>query len=106
MLLLKRKANTIQRDEFGFTPLHLAVRQNNLNLVVAFLNSGVDINARSKDGSTALHLAISVPDRDIVKYLVSKGADLSITNSNGQTAIESAKILSSGDVALLFGNTR
>ena len=37
-----------------FTPLHLAVLKNHVQIVVSLVNHGATINAKDKDGKTAL----------------------------------------------------
>ena len=50
-----------KRDENGWTPLHEAVRDGNLDVIELLLERGADINARTgpnQEGPTALYLAM------------------------------------------------
>lgn len=44
-------------DEDGFTPLHLAVIQGNLQLVNLLLANGADVNALDNEGHSVVHWA-------------------------------------------------
>ncbi len=48
------------KDKFGKTALHLAVVQQNVDVVATLLTDGkADVNAVTDDGLTALHIAAS-----------------------------------------------
>jgi ankyrin repeat protein len=79
------------------TPLHLAVRKNNLELVKLFLNNGADPNCHIittnivddlyeehenlDDGNTALHEAVCLNNTEIVKLLLLHGAKVNLANA-------------------------
>ena len=49
-----------KRDRNGWTPLHEAVRDGNLDVIALLLERGADVNARTGangEGGSALHLA-------------------------------------------------
>jgi len=60
----------------GDTPLHLAVRRGEKDLVERLLDAGADVHARNKDGAAPLHVAIGKRDRQIVRMLLDAGADV------------------------------
>lgn len=66
----------VVNSESDGTPLLLAVKNRNLDMVEFLLNAGSDINAstyyRYKHGWTALHEAIHINDEDIVEFLLKK----------------------------------
>jgi ankyrin repeat protein len=58
------------------TVYHLAVAENNLELLQRLGEFKLDINAKNSDGNTALHLAaMKAIDDSILKYLIENGAD-------------------------------
>ncbi|MDH5464245.1 MAG: ankyrin repeat domain-containing protein [Thiovulaceae bacterium] len=57
------------------SPLHDAVKNNNLQGIEAALKKGVNINVLKK-GKTALTAAVSTRNLDLVKLLIKKGANL------------------------------
>lgn len=60
-------------DEFGRSPLHVAVLTSNAKMVKVVLKSRVNINQLDHDGKTALDLALDYGDYKIIKKLVKSG---------------------------------
>ena len=56
----------------GKTQLHLACKDNNIELVKELLNQGVEINKQDSDGLTALHLT---KNSEILNTLINAGAN-------------------------------
>jgi len=82
--VFEQKLSLLQKNGLVLTELqhnkntlyHLAVEQNNLNLLQRLEEFNLDINAKNSDGNTALHLAaMKATDDSILKYLIEKGAD-------------------------------
>ncbi|XP_048378416.1 NF-kappa-B inhibitor beta-like [Stegostoma tigrinum] len=72
----------------GFTPLHLAVKVNDVHIVEYLLQSKVEINAKERSaGRTALHLAVEEQNQQIVKLLLDWCADVHAQMYNGYTPI-------------------
>jgi len=61
------------RDEFGQTPLMIAVSQGHIDTVRVLIEGGADVNANSTDGSTVLSDA---DDDEIIDVLVDAGITL------------------------------
>jgi len=78
-LIKARGANV--RDETEQTPLMFAVAFGSSDAVRALVDSGADINAKSRAGVTALHLAWR--DESVTRLLLDHGA-----NVNAKTALE------------------
>ena len=55
--------------------------------VVAMLDRGVDVNARSEDGVTALLYAAGRAHQTVVALLLTRGADVNARNNAGMTAL-------------------
>ena len=55
--LLKKGANVKAVNQYGHTPLHLAVTNDDRAMVEFLINNGSDIEARDQDGWTPLHAA-------------------------------------------------
>ena len=68
----------------------VAVCIGDLGKVKAFLERGIDINAKDTNNRTALHYAAEEGHKKIVELLLAHGADLNASTSYGRTAAELA----------------
>jgi len=76
-------------DERGYTPLLLAVKNGNTELVKYLVDQGAFLNQKDKKlGYTELLLASALGKKEIVSYLLQKGSDVSIANADGKTALD------------------
>ncbi|KAH8058833.1 hypothetical protein JL721_9401 [Aureococcus anophagefferens] len=64
------------RNDYGQTALHLAVRQNRLDLVDLYARRRLCLDAANLDGDTPLHYAAVFQRTDAVWMLLGAGADL------------------------------
>lgn len=69
------------------TPLHWAVRQGHLSMVVQLVRRGADLSIFDGEGCNCLHLAAQFGHTAIVAYLIAKGVDINLPDSNGMTAL-------------------
>ncbi|KAL8285415.1 hypothetical protein RB600_009720 [Gaeumannomyces tritici] len=60
-------------DSLGFTPLHLAARTRQIEVMALLADRGADIQARSQARDTPLHLA-AISSGQAVTFLLDKGA--------------------------------
>ncbi|MDE2974521.1 MAG: ankyrin repeat domain-containing protein [Gemmatimonadota bacterium] len=72
------------RDSDGSTPLHHAVGNGDLAMVVRLLDAGADVNAGDW-GRTPLHRAAERGDTAIVRVLAEAGANPDARNDRGET---------------------
>lgn len=70
-LMTKYHANMNKANDAGFTPLHIAVLNNDAQAVEALLACGVDVNIASKSGYAAIHMAADTGNMEIVRLLMS-----------------------------------
>ncbi|HCO93920.1 MAG TPA: hypothetical protein DIU00_08225, partial [Phycisphaerales bacterium] len=63
--------------EKGYSPLHYAVWNEDVNTVKLLVDHGAQFNEKDPDGWTAFYNAVWQGSREIVDFLVSKGADIS-----------------------------
>lgn len=90
--LLKSGANPNAKDKEGRTPLFLASRDNNINIVKILLDiSNIEVNLQAKTGDSPLHIAIVNNNEEIVNMLLLKGADPFLPNNSNETPIELSK---------------
>jgi ankyrin repeat protein len=79
-VLLEKSAKTESVTKEGFTPLHLAVINNNFESVKLLIKHKADINAIAKEKfvHTPLSIAIEKGNAQMVSLLISLGADTTI----------------------------
>ena len=71
----------------GTTPLHLAVRDNDLAKVNKLLAAGADVKAANRYGVTPLYLACQNADPAMIERLLKAGADPNAVSTEGETAL-------------------
>ena len=69
-LLQKEKADINEQDKDGDTPLHMAIRENQLETVKFLCQSGADVEKRNFSEKTPLILATFKEEYDIIRELV------------------------------------
>ncbi|XP_049287631.1 ankyrin repeat domain-containing protein 12-like isoform X1 [Anopheles funestus] len=77
-------------DEDGFTPLHLAVIQGNLQLVNLLLANGADVNALDNEGHSVVHWATVCGEVEALRAVLAAGADVSTPDINGGSPLHYA----------------
>ena len=91
--LIEREANLLQPDNYGDTPLHLAVKNNRVEVVSYFaglstnIHDGKMLNARNAVGESPLFIAARNGSTNILKILLDSNADPNAENSEGVTPI-------------------
>ena len=84
----------------GDTPIHSAVRSNNLSAVVQFIETNpVTVDAKNRLGDTPLHLACGEGLDEIASLLLQQGADTDAANDSGYKPIHCAA--ESGQLAVV-----
>jgi ankyrin repeat protein/predicted phosphodiesterase len=91
-------------DNKGYTPLHLAVIENNEKLVKLFLLNKADINKQDGSFSTPLHLAAHRGFLELVTLLINSGANLDIKTNGGHIALDLALLNNHKNIADLLRN--
>lgn len=78
---------------YGFTPLHLAARIANPDVLRFLLEKGANANARTDAGETPLHrLMIESPRQlEALQVLLNAGADPTATSLHGFSPLENAR---------------
>ena len=100
--LLEKGANVNINNEFGMTPLHLAVWLRNADVSEILISYGADVNARDMGGFTPLHYAVHQHDAELVRLLLNSGADPTLGNNFGDTPLDFARRHGLTDIAKLI----
>ena len=94
-LLLNYGADVNTGDYQEDSPLHRAVRSQELDAVELLLENSADVNIRNTSGSTPLHYAVeSIWGRriDVMKILLSHGADVNAIDNFGESPLHKALV--------------
>uniref|UniRef100_A0A668ADJ7 Palmitoyltransferase n=1 Tax=Myripristis murdjan TaxID=586833 RepID=A0A668ADJ7_9TELE len=73
--------------DLNSTPLHWAIRQGHLSMVIQLLRCGADPSIADGEGYRSLHLAILFQHMAIAAYLMAKGQEVDGPDCNGQTPL-------------------
>jgi len=97
---LNHKADPNARDRYGFTPLMIASIRGSVEVVLALINAGADVNAANPSAhATPLNMAILGRKPGVIKTLVASGVNVNAADSLGRTALH--KVVEQGDMELL-----
>lgn len=72
----------------GYTALHIASKQNQVEVANSLLQYGASANAESLQGVTPLHLASQEGRPDMVSLLISKQANVNLGNKARTTTFD------------------
>ena len=70
--LIKKNIKINEKNKFGWTPLHLAVSNNNEEMALLLLEHGADGSIQDNDGFTSLHYSIIYNMLNIAKVILEK----------------------------------
>lgn len=97
-----------QSSHFGFTALHYACQNVNINsiyykLAKLLLSSRCELNIQSFIcGSTGLHLAVGNSNIRLVRLLVATGFDVDVSDASGKTSLHLASDRGSCEIVRLL----
>ncbi len=74
-------------NTIGFSPMHLAVRKNNLNLVALLVDNNADINIQDKLGRTPIFDAVCENNGKMINALAINGISVDTTDNHGTTPL-------------------
>lgn len=98
--LLKENPELVSsKDEFGWTPLHLAAANGHKGVAEFLLANKADVNGKSNDGDTPLHAAARSGQKDLAEFLLANKAEVNATNKDGMTPLHLAAREGNKDVA-------
>ncbi len=89
---LLENADIHASEKDGFTPLHFAVRNDDLNIVELLIAAGADVNAATRYNITPLSLACMNGNAAMIERLLKAGADANATSEEGQSALMTAAL--------------
>ena len=63
----------IDKNKWGYTPLHHAAEYNILEIAELLIENGADVNAKDEDGDTPLHVAARNDNVELAELLKKHG---------------------------------
>lgn len=97
--LIQNGADVTKSNTDGFSVLHAAVENGNIENIEYLVSKGANINAKTFDSKTSpLHTASFKGDTENVKYLVENGADFNAYNAYGASPLTVACFYGKKDV--------
>ena len=97
--LIQKKAPATAADPDGTTALHVAVQNDQIEIVQALLKAGAQANAATRYGVTPLALAATNGSPAVVAALIEAGANPNAANPDGETVLMDAA--RSGNLAVV-----
>jgi ankyrin repeat protein/tetratricopeptide (TPR) repeat protein len=94
---LARGGDINAKDENGWTLLHEAAHEGDIELVEMLLAKGADVNVKNDAGLTPLYYAVQ-ENNATTELLLAKGADVGVRNASGQTVLHTAAEAGNTDV--------
>jgi ankyrin repeat protein len=88
--LLLQATDVNVQDKDGYTPLFLAIRSENMQMIGVLISKGADVNMKNKLGNTPLYEAVRRANLVMVKLLRNEGADMNVQNIYGWTPLHLA----------------
>ncbi|MDH7446954.1 ankyrin repeat domain-containing protein [Aquimarina sp. 2201CG14-23] len=105
-LLQEKGIDFTKPQGHGHTLWHLAVKENDMELLQRIAKLNIPINSKNNEGNTALHLAaMKANSAEILKFLLKQGADKNIQTSFEETVFDLAtenELLQKQNVKLRF----
>jgi cytohesin len=75
---------------YGSTPLLIAAKNDDKEMVELLITNQADVNAKNNDGSTPLLIAAKYGDKEMLEMLLGDEADIHAKNQLGETALHLA----------------
>jgi len=94
-IIKKTPEALLETDAGGLSPLHWAAKKGSIRCAAILLDSGMDVNLRTKVAYTPLHLAASGHEQghlEIVKLLIDRGAKVDARDNFKRTPLNYAML--------------
>lgn len=86
------------------TLLHIAARNDLVNIAELLIKKGINVDAKDQDGHTPLHCATHSEHKEIVELLLDKGANVDAAGQDGHTPLHYATLNGHEEIVELLLN--
>lgn len=101
-ILKDRGISINDTDNYGDTPLHIAVMRADREYARSLISQGADLNVRNNLDLSPLHLAVYLNDQETVKDLIANGAQVNLQGNTGYTALHIASEMNFAETAKIL----
>uniref|UniRef100_A0A0G4HAQ6 Uncharacterized protein n=1 Tax=Chromera velia CCMP2878 TaxID=1169474 RepID=A0A0G4HAQ6_9ALVE len=101
-LTLNRNKKAVDPLQIGATPMHIATRARQYDIINFLVSYGVKPNATDGSNRTALHVAAELNDVDAICRLAELGADVNWRDRDRRTPLHEAAMKGHSEAALLL----
>ena len=91
-----------KQNNYGQTPLHIAIINKNKNITKFLIENGSNLNISDNNLNMSLHLAVMNNDSEIIKMLLKYKANPLLVNKNNETVLDIAIKMDFKDCILLL----
>ncbi|XP_071636453.1 uncharacterized protein [Temnothorax longispinosus] len=99
ILLQYKKIDMDAKCNDDFTILHIALQENNLEMIKYLVDKGCNINVKNASGSKPIHIVAREGYKDIVEFFLSKGLSINDRGEFNQTLLHFAAMKGHLEVA-------
>lgn len=88
-IIKQRPKILFETDKNGYTILHLAATEDQIDIQTILVRAGANVNAKTKDGFTPLHMT---SEPEFAELLLRNGADVNSLGKDGETPLHSIAV--------------
>jgi ankyrin repeat protein len=102
LIALGANVNWQNGDNYNYTPLHLAVREESVEIARMLIDAGADLDVQDKWERTPLHWAAVYGRVEITRMLIDAKADVNVQDKWDNTPLHWAAIKGNEEIAQML----
>ncbi|MCK4934447.1 MAG: ankyrin repeat domain-containing protein, partial [Simkaniaceae bacterium] len=102
-ILIKYGTDCDLKDDYGYTPLHVAIAKDNEAVVKLLISAGVNVNIQITGPEfSPLLYAVETGNNKLVPVLLEAGADISLVDIRGNSCLHSAVVSKNAEIVAVL----